>query len=83
MPLPGPLPPRLPARIFATLALCAVVATYVAVEVDIVRRHHPGIEPAKYWKPQWEQVIMPGLAAALFCAIVALVLHKLTRRPSR
>jgi hypothetical protein len=67
-------------KIFATIGLGAFVATYVAVEVDLLRRHFPGIEPVKYWLPQLEQVTLPGLAATLFAAAVAFALHRWKRR---
>jgi hypothetical protein len=72
--------PWWPTRLFATLAVGAVVVTFVAVEVDQVRRHFPGIDPTKYWLPQLQQVTLPGLGAGLLCALIALAFHKLGRR---
>ena len=72
--------PRLPVRIFATLALGAGVATYAAVQIDLVRRHFPGIAPEKYWLPQARQITLPGLGATLLCALCAFAFHKLGRR---
>ena len=48
-------------RVFASLALLALVGTYVAAQVDFVRRHHPGVTPARYWLPQLSQIWLPGL----------------------
>ena len=76
----APDQPNLAVRLLATLALAAFVTTYVATEVDLVRRHFPGIEPAKYWLPQLRQITLPGLAAALLCAVLAYTLHRLRRR---
>ena len=77
---PTPAGPRWPARLFATLSVAAVVGTFVAVEVDQVRRHFPGIDPAKYWLPQLQQVTLPGLGAGLVLGLIAFAFHKLGRR---
>lgn len=67
-------------RLFATLAVAAAVTTYVAVEVDLVRRHFPGVDPIKYWLPQVQQITLPGLGATCLFALLALGLHRLRRR---
>jgi hypothetical protein len=67
-------------RILVTLALAAFVTTFVALEVDLLRRHFPGIEPGKYWLPQINQITLPGLGATLLCAGLAFALHHLRRR---
>jgi hypothetical protein len=72
--------PTLAVRLLATLSVAAFVTTYVATEVDLVRRHFPGIEPAKYWLPQFRQITLPGLGATLLCAVLAYTLHRLRRR---
>jgi hypothetical protein len=72
--------PGIAVRIFATFALVAAVTTYVAVEVDLIRRHFPGVDPLRYWLPQLQQVTLPGLGAVAICALVALAIHKLQRR---
>ena len=67
-------------RVFASLALLALVGTYVAAQVDLVRRHHPGVAPARYWLPQLSQIWLPGLAAAAMRAAVAFALERYARR---
>jgi hypothetical protein len=67
-------------RLLTTLAVAAFVTTFVATEIDQVRRHFPGIEPAKYWLPQLRQITLPGLGATLLCAALAFTLHRLRRR---
>jgi hypothetical protein len=67
-------------RIFATLSLLILVGTYVAAQVDFLRRHRPGIQPLKYWLPQARMIWVPGLALALLCAAAAFALHRWRRR---
>ncbi len=67
-------------RLFATLAVVALVATYVAAQVDFLRRHRPGIAPFKYWLPQARLIWAPGLGLALVCALTAFALHRWKRR---
>jgi hypothetical protein len=67
-------------RVLATLSLLALVATYVAAQVDFLRRHKPGIPPLKYWLPQARLIWAPGLALALVCAAAAFALHRWGRR---
>jgi hypothetical protein len=77
---PDRLGARAAVRVFATLSLLAVVATYVAAQVDFLRRHEPGITPIKYWLPQVRLIWAPGLALALVCALAAFALHRWKRR---
>jgi hypothetical protein len=67
-------------RVFASLALLALIGTYVAAQVDFVRRHHPGVPPARYWLPQLSQIWMPGLAGTAVLVLVAFVLERYARR---
>ena len=67
-------------KLFATLSVGAFAITFTATEVDLVRRHFPGIEPGKYWLPQFRQITLPGLGATLLCAALAYTLHRLRRR---
>ena len=67
-------------RVFASLALLALVGTYVAAQVDLVRRHHPGVDPVRYWLPQLSQIWLPGLAGAAVLAAVAFALERYARR---
>jgi hypothetical protein len=64
------------ARLTLTLALCALVITYVAAQVDFLRRHQPGITPARYWWPQATHIWMPGLAATVVLAVIGLLLAR-------
>jgi hypothetical protein len=57
------------ARVLITLSLCTLVGTYVAAQVDFLRRHQPGIAPERYWWPQLTHVLLPGLAAAVVLAL--------------
>ena len=67
-------------RLFATLAVLAMVATYVAAQVDFLRRHRPEISPLKYWLPQARLIWAPGLGLALVFAVTAFALHRWRRR---
>jgi hypothetical protein len=62
-----------------SLALLALVGTYVAAQVDFVRRHHPGVDPVIYWLPQVEQIWLPGLAGTAVLAVVAFALERYAR----
>jgi hypothetical protein len=64
------------ARVLLTLALCALVITYVAAQVDFLRRHQPGITPARYWWPQLTHIWAPGLGATVVLALVGLLLAR-------
>jgi hypothetical protein len=66
-------------RVFATLAALALVGSYVAAQIDFIRRHQPGIAPLRYWLPQARTIWAPGLAMALICAGAALALHRWRR----
>jgi hypothetical protein len=65
-------------RILAALATLSLPATYLAAQIDFVRRHNPGIAPERYWLPQVTRIWIPGLAATVIFALLAFVLH---RRP--
>jgi hypothetical protein len=59
------------ARLLGALAVLCAAGTYVAAQIDFVRRHHPGIAPRRYWWPQLTQIWVPGLALALGLGAVA------------
>lgn len=87
-PVPGRQPPqrsfdkiRLAVQVLTTAALGAGVTTYVAVQVDLLRRHFPGIEPSVYWAPQVKQITLPGLGATLLLTVAAFAVHKFARKP--
>jgi hypothetical protein len=70
------------ARVLAALAVLTVAGTYLAAQVDFLRRHtlgFPPIEPRRYWLPQVTHIWLPGLAAAVVLAAAAFVLHRRNR----
>lgn len=67
--------PRL-ARLCASCAGAVVVATYAAAQVDLWRRHRPGIAPEVYLLPQATQIWLPGLAGAALLAAAAVWLRR-------
>jgi hypothetical protein len=72
--------PRRVVRVLATVAVLALVGSFVAAQVDFLRRHEPGILPARYWYPQLRNIWAPGLTLALVCAAAAFALHRWWRR---
>jgi len=73
--------PSVLVRILVTLAVLCGAATYVASQIDFVRRHQPGIPPTRYWVPQLVQIWLPGAAATALFALCALWLHRRRRSP--
>ena len=67
-------------RVLASLALLAVASTFLAAQVDFVRRNHIGITPERYWRPQLLQIWLPGIGLALVLLVIAFVLHRRGRR---
>lgn len=70
------------ARVCAATAVLSAAGTYLAVQIDFVRRHtvgFPAMPPSRYWVPQIEQIWAPGLGATFFFAGIAFLLHR--RRP--
>jgi len=65
-------------RLLAALATLSLPVTYLAAQIDFVRRHNPGMAPERYWLPQVMRIWVPGLAATLIFALAAFALH---RRP--
>jgi hypothetical protein len=66
-------------RILAALATLSLPGTYLAAQIDFVRRHTPGMPPQRYWLPQLTRVWLPGLAATLIFAFCAFALHRRAR----
>ena len=66
----------LPARITAALAVIATAGTFVAAQIDFVRRHRPGIPPDRYVVPQITHIWLPGLGLALALGVTAFVLAR-------
>ena len=67
-------------RVLASAALLAVALTFLAAQVDFVRRNRIGIDPERYWRPQLLQIWLPGLGLALVLLTIAFVLHRRGRR---
>jgi hypothetical protein len=66
-------------RILAALAVLAVAGTYLAAQIDFVRRHTLGFPPLdvrRYWVPQLKLIWARGLGAALLLAAAAFLLHR-------
>jgi hypothetical protein len=68
-----------PVRILAALATLSLPGTYLAAQIDFVRRHSPGMAPARYWLPQVLRIWVPGLTATLIFALCAFALHRRAR----
>jgi nitric oxide reductase large subunit len=69
-------------RVLAALSVLTVAGTYLAAQIDFLRRHtlgFPPVEPKKYWWPQVTHIWMPGLGAALVLAVAAFLLHRRRR----
>jgi hypothetical protein len=66
-------------RLLASSAVVALVGTFVATEIDFIRRHRPGVSPEAFLVPQALQILAPGIGlAAAFgtCAAVAAYRHR-------
>ena len=69
-------------RVLAALSVLTLVGTYLAAQIDFLRRHtlgFPPIEPRRYWLPQITHIWAPGLGAAAILALAAFVLHRRNR----
>jgi hypothetical protein len=73
-------PQQRSSRVLASAALLAVALTFLAAQVDFVRRNRIGIAPERYWRPQLLQIWLPGLGLALVLLALAFVLHRRGRR---
>jgi LPXTG-motif cell wall-anchored protein len=68
--------------VLAALAVLTLAGTYLAAQVDFLRRHtvgFPAVDPKKYWLPQVTHIWLPGLGAAALLALAAFVLHRRRR----
>lgn len=63
-------------RLLASLSVLAVAGTFLAAQVDFVRRHTPGITPQRFWQPQARRILAPGLGGAALLAGLAIALHR-------
>jgi hypothetical protein len=88
--LPGAIPTgpqglrgvRAPVRILAAMAVLAFAGTFLAAQIDFVRRNTMGIPPLdvrKYYLPQLTHIWAPGLGGTLALIALALLAHKLGR----
>lgn len=69
-------------RILTALSVLAVAGTYLAAQIDFVRRHtlgFPPISPERYWIPQLTHIWAPGLGIALLLGVAAFALHRRRR----
>jgi hypothetical protein len=67
-------------RVLGAVALLCLFGTFLFSQIDYVRRHHVGMDPAKYWLPQLLRIWLPGGLATLICLIAAFVLERRARR---
>jgi hypothetical protein len=67
-------------RLLAALAMLAVAFTFLAAQIDFVRRNRIGITPERYWRPQLLRIWLPGIGLALLLLVLAFVLHRRGRR---
>jgi len=75
----GPRRPLVVVRLLAAMAVLAVAGTYLAAQIDFVRRHTLGFPPLdvrRYWLLQIKFIWVRGLGAALLLAAIAFVIHK-------
>ena len=66
-------------RFLVASATLSLPGTYLASQIDFVRRHSPGMAPERYWLPQLFRIWVPGLAATLIFALCAFALHRRAR----
>jgi hypothetical protein len=71
----SPALPRGP-RIFASLAVLSLAATFLAAQIDFARRNHIGISAERYWWPQLLQIWLPGIGITVVLAVVSFILHR-------
>jgi hypothetical protein len=68
-----------PVRVLGTLSVLVLVVTFLMAQIDLWRRHRPGMSPGRYILPQATQILLPGLAAAAILAIAATIVHRRRR----
>lgn len=81
-PPPAERPVDVRVRVLAALAVLTAAGTYLAGQVDFLRRHtigFPPIDPRHYWLPQVTHIWAPGLGAALVLGAAAFMLHRRSR----
>jgi hypothetical protein len=73
-------------QLLAAMAVLAVAGTYLAAQIDFVRRHTLGFPPLdvrRYWLLQIKFIWVRGLGAALLLAAIAFLIHRLTEARRR
>jgi hypothetical protein len=74
--------PTILVRIVAAMAVLSAVGSYLAAQIDFLRRHtlgFPAMDPVRYWLPQLTHIWAPGLGAALLLGFTAFLLHRSRR----
>jgi hypothetical protein len=75
----GPRRASAAVRLLSAMAVLAVAGTYLAAQIDFLRRHTLGFPPLdvrRYWVLQIKFIWVRGLAAALLLALAAYLLHR-------
>lgn len=54
--------------------------TFLAAQVDFLRRYRFGMTPERYWLPQLLQIWLPGIGLTLGLGALAFLLHRRSRR---
>jgi hypothetical protein len=67
-------------RVLAASAVLTVAFTFLAAQVDFVRRNRIGLTAERYWWPQLLRIWLPGFGLALVLGLLAFVLHRRARR---
>jgi hypothetical protein len=79
---PAPAGPRRVSpvvKLLSAMAVLAVAGTYLAAQIDFVRRHtlgFPALDVRRYWFLQIKFIWVRGLGAALVLATAAFLLHR-------
>jgi hypothetical protein len=79
--IPGRPPRRVSplVKLLSAMSVLAVCGTYLAAQIDFVRRHtlgFPALDVRRYWFLQIKFIWVRGLGAALLLAAAAFLLHR-------
>jgi hypothetical protein len=80
---PGPRRPSIAVRVLSAMAVLALAGTYLAAQIDYLRRHTVGFPPVdvrRYWLLQIKYIWVRGLGAAALLAFLAFLLHRRIRK---
>jgi hypothetical protein len=75
----GPRRASAAVRLLSAMAVLAVAGTYLAAQIDFLRRHTLGFPPLdvrRYWVLQIKFIWVRGLGAALLLALAAFLIHR-------